>query len=217
MDATETLAKLAGNEAVKELVGEEGLAALTGVIATAGELDKKFKDAEAKAGRILAEKKETQDKLTALETEVEALKESGLSDADKVKAETAKVIARAEKAEKDNADLITKFAASQRTVAMDKIAGSVKFIDALSPEAGRTLLNSHMAGIEDLTDQDAVTVAVDAFKESNKTLIAADSQAQGAGTPPPEGGAGGGGAGGIDPTKQSPAEREKYLQEQGIL
>lgn len=214
MDAKETLSKLAGNEAVKELLGADGLTGLTALVATAADSEKKFKDSEAKAARILSEKKEVQDKFVTLEGEIASLKESGLSDADKVKAENQKVLTRAETAEAALVTMKADFSKSQRTVAMDKIAGGVKFIDAITPEAGRTLLNSHLAGLEDLADESAVTTAIDAFKESNKGVIAADSQGSGAGTPQPVDGGGGGGG---DPMKQSATEREASMKSSGLL
>lgn len=215
MTQEELIAKLTDSEAAKAL-GADVLGAITSTLAKAGEIEKKLKDAEAKAGRILSEKKEALDKLAAIEADVETLKTSGLSEAEKIKAEYTKVLKRAEKAEADFNAVQAEYGKAKRTVAIDKIASQVKFIPAVTPDAGRILLESSLAAVQSLDDQEAVAAALNTFKEGYKTLIAADSQAAGAGTGRP-----GGGSGtqtpGADVEKMSPAEREKDLKAKGII
>lgn len=216
MNVDEIISKLTGTEAAKTALGEDVLAAITSTLTKAGDFEKKLKDAEAKAGRILSEKKEAQEKLSALEADVENLKKSGMSDADRIKAEYEKALKRAEKAEKDFAQVQADFGKAKRTVALDRLTSQVKFIDAVNPEAGRILLESSLAAIANLEDQEAVTAALSAFKESHKTLIAADSQATGAGTGRPGGSAQGSGNGpAID--KMTAEERAADLKKIGIL
>jgi Skp family chaperone for outer membrane proteins len=210
----ELIAKLTANEAAKAALGDDGLKALTDTLANSEALAKKFADAEAKAGRILSEKKEAQEKLSAMEAEIETLKKAGMTDADKTKSELDKYIKRAEKAEKDLVATQTEFAKAKRTVTLDKVASMVKFIDAVNPEAGRTLLEASLAAVPDLSDAEAVAAALVAFKESHKTLIAADSQASGGGTGRPSGG---GGTGQTDPTKMSADERAAELKKHKII
>jgi len=215
MTNEELLAKLTDSEVGKAL-GADVLGAITSTLAKAGETEKKLKDAEAKAGRILSEKKEALDKLAAIEADVETLKTSGLSEAEKIKAEYTKVLKRAETAEANFNAVQAEYGKAKRTVALDKIANTVKFIPAVTPDAGRILLDSSLAAVQNLDDVEAVASALKAFNEGYKTLIAADSQAAGGGTGRP----GGGSAPqtpGADVEKMSPAEREKDLKARGII
>jgi len=215
MTHEELIAKLTGSDAAKAL-GEDVLGAITSTLTKAGEVEKKLKDAEAKAGRILSEKKEALDKLTTLEADVETLKTSGLSEAEKIKAEYSKVLKRAEAAEANFAAVNAEFGKAKRTVALDRIAAQVKFIPAVTPDAGRILLESSLAAVANLDDQESVATVLNSFKEGYKSLIAADSQAAGGGTGRPGGGAGSQ-APGVDIEKMTPAEREKDLKTKGII
>lgn len=216
MKVDELLAKIEGNATAKEALGADVLKELSGLGSIVSDFEKKLKDAEAKAGRILSEKKEALEKLNALESDVETLKKSGMSEADKIKSEYDKALKRAEKAEKDLAGLNAEFAKAKRTVALDKIANQVKFIDAVTPEAGRILLESALANVQALDDADAVNAALTAFKDGYKTLIAAENQGTGAGTGRP--GAGGAGqAAGKTPDKMTAEERAADLKKRGIV
>jgi len=214
MEIKDIVAKL-GDEKAKELLGEDGVKAAISMLSTSSDYEKKLKDSDGKAGRILAEKKELQDKLAAFESEVENLKKSGMSEADKMKSEYEKTIKRAEKAEKEHAALMAEYSKSKRTIAIDKIASTVKFIDAVTPEAGRILLESGLASVQSLDDADALTAALTTFKESYKTLIAADNQASGGGTRQPAGKAGT--SGGKLPSQMTIEERHAELKKRGMV
>jgi len=216
MTNEELIAKLTDSEVGKAL-GADVLGALTSTLTKAGDIEKKLKDAEAKAGRILSEKKEALDKLATIEADVETLKTSGLSEAEKIKAEYTKVLKRAEKAEADFNAVQAEYGKAKRTVALDKIANTVKFIPAVTPDAGRILLESSLAAVANLDDVEAVATVLNSFKEGYKSLIAADSQAAGGGTGRPGGGSGTQTQPGAKYEKMSPAEREKDMKTRGII
>ncbi len=201
-----TLQELLAQEAVKTALGAEGLALISGL----AEADKKAKEEASKAGRILAEKKALQEKLEAVEADLETAKSSGKPEAEKTQAELVKAQKRAEKAEADLAKTNADFAKARRTVALDRIAQGVKYIDVVTPQAGRTLLEQALAGVENMEDETAVAAALTAFKENNKTLIASESQGTGGGTGRPGAGASGGGVPN-DPTKQTVEQRRAVL------
>jgi hypothetical protein len=214
MDLKEVLAKLATIPGVKEAIGDEGLTVLTSAGADPV-ASKKLQDAEAKAGRILAEKKEAQERAAALEAEIETLKTGSMTESDKMKTIAEKETKRAAKAEADLSALQAEFGKAKRTVALDKLAASVKFIDAVNPEAGRILLEASLAQVSDLSNADEVTAALGTFKESHKALIAADSQASGGGTGRPNGA---GASGAVpSPDKMTDKEREKDLKDRKII
>jgi len=212
MDAKQALEKLASAEAVKELIGAEGLKALSAMVGSVEALETKANDAEAKAGRILDEKKSAQEKATTLEGELKALKESGMSEAEKSTQANKDILARLEAAEATNKSLLAETAKATRTSSMDKIAGGLKFIDQLAPGAGRTLIESALSGVEDLSNEADVKAAMDGFRESNKAIIAAESQARGGGSERPDDDGKGGKSDEI-----STEEREKQLQEMKII
>ena len=211
MDAAAAIKAIGESEDAKKLIGADGLSALSKLVGDVDSLTARAKEADDKAGRILKEKKDVQEKLTELTSEVEALKASGLSDAEKLQQAHDKLSGELQAERDKNSALQLKFDQSQRTVAMDKLAGGVKFVDSLGSTAGRILFGSAMAEV-DLSDETAVNAAVTAFKENNKGIIAADSQGAGAGTKPSESSAGGGGD---EPA--STEDREEALQKAGVI
>lgn len=201
------LSDILGKAEVAAALGADGVAALQAIF---DETEKGVKEERAKAGRILAEKKELQDKLAALEADIETVKAKGLPEAEKAQAELTKANKRAEAAEAKLAQTTADFAKAKRTVALDKIAQGVKYIDVVTPQAGRTLLEQALAGVENMEDETTVAAALAAFKENNKTLIASESQGTGGGTGRPGAGASGGGVPN-DPTKQTVEQRRAVL------
>ncbi len=215
MNANEVIAKLSGVAGVKEALGDDGISALTAMLASVGDIEKKLQASEAKAARILQEAKEAKEAKAALEEDNEKLKNSSMSEAEKIKADAEKAMKRAEKAEKDLAALNAEYGKAKRAVALDKVASQVKFIDAIDANTGRILLEAGLASLQSLDDAEAVAAALVAFKEGHKTLIAADSQATGAGTGRP--GASGGAIGQGKPVdKMSAEERAKDMREKRI-
>lgn len=213
MDAKDALKILNENEAVKAALGAEGISVLAELSSTVESLSEKLKESDAAKGRILAEKKTEQEKRSAIEAEFATLKESGLSDAEKISKAAEREKARADNLEAEFKALQSQHAQDRRTIAMDKVASGIRFIDTLPPQAGRILIESHLAGIEDMSDANTVGAALEAFKATHKGILAADPQGSGAGSR----GAGSEGAGTGAGLHASPSERQEQLKKMGAI
>lgn len=173
----------------------------------------KAADAEARAGRILAEKKEVQAKLETVTTERDEAKRAGMSEADRAKAEKADRERKDNEAAAERTRLANELAAERRGRAVDGIAARYRFRKDLPDGLARRELEGYLNGI-DLADNAAVTTKLKAFEDSHKALIVTDTP----GGTGDRGGAGDGTKGGggdvEDATRQSASERAAYLQKQ---
>lgn len=147
-------------------------------------------DAKAAAARRKAEDeaKALKDKIAALEAEKAAADEAQRKKDEEGQTATQKM-------EKQLADLTKKFANLEAAKAeSDKAAAALKreqaieqirakaginFRDGIDPAITSSAFAKALAGVEDLTDADAVNAAVKAFTDANKGLINAEGHGSG--------------------------------------
>lgn len=218
MDILGLIKKVLEVAGLKEAIGEEAVTFLEEFKPDDGtELEavkEQLKESEAKAGRLLDQKKEAVSKADVAEAELEELKSSGLSDGEKLQKELDKEKAAREKAEADLKERDAKLSKTMRSHDLGRIASGVKFLDTVPEDMRAFAIEKAFAEIEDddLSNAEKVKVVLDKFQEDHKGLIQAVDPASGSGGKGGSGGQGGAGSGGKkDPSEQSVEERQKHL------
>jgi len=146
---------------------------------------KELKIAKAAQARILEEKKKIQDKYAELETQLDDIKSADLSEVDKSKKEIDKLTKAKIKLESDLVEVAKLSDANQREYKLDKIGNGLKFLDSVPEDMRDYAIREAFKGVEDLSNQDEVTTVLDAFVESHKGVLAADTAANGSGSSSP--------------------------------
>lgn len=169
------------------------------------------KKAESKAGGAIDE---LNARIAALSEELEQAKAGG-SETEKLKRELEKTLKKAGELEAKAAAKDSEIKNLVRKHALSGIRSRVQLVDGVSPAFVDMALEASLKDLEDLSDEDGVTKAIERFKTENPRLIAAG----GAGTgTPPKGASGQPGATGMKtPDKMTAQEREKELKTKKII
>lgn len=200
---TEEQAKAKATEMLKAAGG-----ANTDLQAEVMQLRQQLQAEQGKAAGILAEKKKAQERLTAVESEIARLKQSGMSDTEKLQAD----LKAAQDALLDREDKIKKLQAdatnAERRHQVDAIAASYQFKKDLPEGAGRLFVERAFDKV-DLNDENAVKATRILFQEQHKGVLVAETPSGGA--TPASGGNGDIAPGGRDAANRTEEARTKEI------
>ena len=178
------------------------------------------KSAEEKLAETLARQAEVDKELKALQAKVKEAEMAGKTDLEKAQARIKELQTEHATATKALADSQAALKAHVRGSKVQRLFGSLRFIEGIDVEMVKAGFAGRLAGIDDdKLDDDSVTKPiVDAFMEANKGILA-DTSGHGSGQGPKAGTQGGKGNEGspTDPSKQTPEQREADLKKKGIL
>lgn len=210
MSIEDVISKISGMEGVSA----EEIATLKSVVAK-DEYEaamRKAGESDAKAARILDEKKKAQAKADELALEIENIKSGGLSEVEKMQKELKQATDAREAALKDAGEAQAKLQSSIRSTQLDKIANGIKFLDAIPWDMRVQSVHSALAEIDDLSSEAEVTAAMAKFKETHKGVLASESAPTGSGSE----GKAAPKQKSKDPNDMSDEERAKHLREKHI-
>jgi len=182
MALKDIVAKLASMDGVKQLLSEEELAELTNAETKPSDNDewmKKAKDNEAKAARILAEKKATQEKYEELANKLEEIQSADMSDMEKLQKEVEKAQSNREKLEAELNETKQAYKNTTRKYELERIGGKINFLDTIPNDLREMSIEAAFKGVEDFTDEAAVNEALKGYVDSHKGIIASDKPSGG--------------------------------------
>lgn len=139
-------------------------------------LTRKQKEADAKAARILDEKKKIKAQNEELLAKIEQLESTGLSEIEKVQKELEKANRAREKYEKELNDVQAAHKATIRTQHLDTIKSKIKFLDNIPDDMRKLSIENAFKGVEDLSDEASVNETLKSYREANKGILQADTQ-----------------------------------------
>lgn len=206
MNIKEILAKLAKGEALTD--AEKAFVAEF-------DPDKTANSAAAAARKAAEKERDTlKAKLVELETALDEAGSAGKSEVDQLKAQVTKLTKAVETAAANVAKAEGEKKALVRGTKLDRILGSLKFVDGLDASLPRLALERALADLkdEDLDNDEAIKPIVEGFTSKNKAILL-DQSGGGAGTPPKDGGRGGSGTP-VDASKMSDQQRAAHLRKQ---
>lgn len=179
MEITEILEK------IKDKVDPEDINAIKSTITGLSAIQNNVKESDAKAGRILSEKKELQQKYQELLQKVEETENSGKSNEDKLKSELEKTLKKLTQKEEEINGANQKFIELQKNYLMKSIAEEIKMIDIVKPELKNIMVNDHFGkfNIDELNDEDKRKQEMDNFLKRYTDLIATEKPISGGGIP----------------------------------
>lgn len=173
-------------------------------------------DAKAAAARKAAEKERDalKAKLAELETALDEAGSAGKSEVEQLKAQVTKLTKAVETAAANVAKAEGEKKALVRGTKLDRILGTLKFVDGLDASLPRLALERALADLkdEDLDSDEAIKPIVEGFTAKNKAILL-DQSGGGAGTPPKDGGRGGSGTV-VDASKMTDQQRAAHLRKQ---
>lgn len=176
----------------------------------------KSANSAAAAARKAAEKERDalKAKLAELEAALEDAGSAGKSEVEQLKAQVTKLTKAVETATANATKAEGEKRALVRGTKLDRILGTLKFVDGLDTTLPRLALERALADLkdEDLDNEDAVKPIIEGFTAKNKAILL-DQSGGGAGTPPKDGGRGGSGAS-VEASKQSDQQRAAHLRKQ---
>ena len=177
MSLKEIMKKLAVLDGVKGALSADELAELENIedSKVEGDWDKKVKEANAKAARILDEKKKVQDKFEELAKQLDEIQSSGLSEVEKFKKDMLKVQEDKTRLEKELNDTKTQYSRQMRETKLDKILGKVRFLETIPQDMRLLSITTAFNEVEDLDDETAVNDALKRYVDSHKSVIESDS------------------------------------------
>lgn len=137
--------------------------------------DKAANDAAAAA------RKKAEGERDAARKEAEDLRKQIEDSEGKGKTENQKLLARIEKLEKEKSESDAKAAAMERARAIEGIRAKsgLKFVDGIDPDLLNGIFAKQFDGVDDLSDESAVSERIKSFRDANKGLILSE---QGGGT-----------------------------------
>jgi hypothetical protein len=144
-------------------------------------LTRKQKEADAKAARILDEKKKVKAENQALLEKIEQLESSGLSEIEKVQKELEKANKAREKYEKELGEVQANYKSTIRNQHLNEVKGKIKFLDNIPEDMRKLSIENAFKGIEDLSDEATVNETLKAYREANKGILQADTQLKSSG------------------------------------
>ena len=214
MSIKDILAKVLASEGIADAIGEEGVKLLTEFDDTASEgaLAKALeglKGAEGKAAGILEEKKKAQEKLAEATKTIEEMKNSGLSDGEKLTLELETAQKAVQEATEKIEQLTGELGTTKRDHELDRLGATVKWMDEVPQDMRRSAIETAFKDVEDLADESKTKEVMDKLNEDCKGLIQADTVPNGLGgkgTPKDKGG-----PKEKDPSKQTTEERAAVI------
>lgn len=167
------------------------------------------KDEAAKRKQAEKEKADIQSKLEEAQAKIEEAENAGKSGAEKEKAALEKALLKVKAAEEKAAKAEADFSNHRRESALDRLMGSLKFVDGFEPDLIRPAFAARFKDLDEngLKDEAQTKAILEGFKASSKAILA-DTSGHGGGSRDK-------GQGSIpsnDPSKQSDAERLKTLK-----
>lgn len=178
MSLKEKLLKIAQLDAVKGQLTEEEVAELEKLDDSKpenAEWEKKVKESNAKAARILEEKKKIADKYDELAKQLDDIKSSGLSEAEKVQEDIKKAQENNAKLEKELADTKAQYQRQGREYRLEKIAKKIKFLESVPEDMKKMSIEASFSSVENLDDETQVNETLKSFIEAHKGVIESDS------------------------------------------
>lgn len=173
-------------------------------------------DAKAAAARKAAEKERDtlKAKLAELETALDEAGSAGKTEVEQLKLQVTKLTKAVETAAANVAKAEGEKKALVRGTKLDRILGTLKFVDGLDASLPRLALERALADLkdEDLDSDEAIKPIVEGFTAKNKAILL-DQSGGGAGTPPKDGGRGGSGTV-VDASKMTDQQRAAHLRKQ---
>lgn len=173
-------------------------------------------DAKAAAARKAAEKERDalKAKLAELETALDEAGSAGKTEVEQLKLQVTKLTKAVETAAANVAKAEGEKKALVRGTKLDRILGTLKFVDGLDASLPRLALERALADLkdEDLDSDEAIKPIVEGFTAKNKAILL-DLSGGGAGTPPKDGGRGGSGTV-VDASKMTDQQRAAHLRKQ---
>jgi len=166
MEVSDILAK----EGIKELIGEDGVAMLSGLQTTLAEMQKKIADADAAIKSRDAQKANANAKAEELQKELDKIRESGMSEVEKMEAALKKSEEERSKLMGDFTSMREEVAREKRANQLSKIAGDIHFIDALPSSTSSAIIEKAFADV-DLSDASAVNGILETLKAENKAIL----------------------------------------------
>ena len=212
MELNEIIEKLGSIEGITE----EDKAMVKSKINSVEDMTKKLSLEEAKAKRILGEKKTTQTKLEELNAKVETMQNEGLTDVEKIKKDMEKIEKEKEKLQKAYEGSIEELKNTKRSYVINQVSGSLKFLDSIPKDIAELSVTSALDKVDDLDDKDAVDNAIIEFKKSHSSMLVADKVAVGSGGSVKSGMLTNQSTGDVTPDKQDMSERQEYLKKKRL-
>jgi len=184
--------------------GEESLA----------KMQEQLKAEQGKAAAFFNDKKKLQEQVAEMQTQLEEIRESGMSDVEKQSAELKKAQKAVLESQARIKELEDQIATAARTHKLDEIAASYRFSEAL-PQGGGRLFVDQVFGAIDLDDENAIEATRVLFEQTHASVLVAEGAPDGSGDPVVKDGRT------VDPkndeervAKMSPKERQAWLDKQ---
>jgi len=174
MAIQDIVGKLAKMDGVDKILSAEELAELGKVTEATGNSDweRKAKEADAKAARILAEKKTAQQKLEELSAKLEEIQNSGLNSTQKLELDLKKAMDSITKKETELNEIKASYKNTTRNYHLEKIQNKIGFLDAIPDDLKKLSIEAAFRDVEDLSDEESVSNVLKAYNEKNKGILA---------------------------------------------
>lgn len=164
------ISDILGKDGIGETIGNDGVEMLKGMQSTLDALQKKVADADAGIKSRDAQKANEKARADELQTQLDAIKESSMSEGEKMEAAL-------KKSEEERSKLMADFTAmreevtrEKRTSQLAKIASDANFIDSLPASTASAIIESALNGV-DLSDKDAVSGVLGTFMDEHKGIL----------------------------------------------
>ena len=139
-------------------------------------LTRKEKEANAKAARILEEKKRIKAENEVLLEKLEKLESTGLSDVEKLQKDLEKSNKSREKMESELKQMQENHASTLRSQKLGEIQSKVRFLDTIPNDMIKMSIESAFKKVEDLSDESAIAETLKSYMETHKGIIAAENK-----------------------------------------
>ena len=137
--------------------------------------DDRVRNFELKNSRLQNEKKELADKLAEMESKLEELSTQGMSDQEKLAQTVEKLQANLQAKDVELSTIQASAKKADRQHQLDRIHGGVKWNrETISDTDSRTLTQSVLTDVDDLSDQSAVDAVLQPWLAERKTFVTAE-------------------------------------------
>ena len=166
MEISDILAK----EGLSELLGTDGIGVLSAVQTTLETLQKKLADADAGIKSRDAQKANEKARADELQTQLDAIKESSMSEGEKMEAALKKSEEERNKLMADFTHMREEVAVEKRANQLAKISGEINFIDSIPVSTKSAIIEGALRSV-DLSDAGAVNGILENLRNDNKSIL----------------------------------------------
>jgi len=137
------------------------------------DMSKKIKESEAKAKRILDEKKKIAEKYDELAAKLDEITSADLTESEKLSKALEKEQASRAKLEEELNGIKSEYSKTTRNYQLNELQGKIKFLDSIPNDMRKVSLQNAFADV-DLADEDAVKSTFESYVKEHQSVIASD-------------------------------------------